>query len=191
MQRELKIELVRKAIHVLIALVPVLATLSRTGTLLLLAVGTAIYVCFEAFRLRGIQIPVISAVTDFASRRRDKGRFVLGPVTLGVGAFFSLLLFPPLPAAIAVYALAVGDSVSSLAGKFFGRLRPAFLCGKSVEGSMACFTTVFLCSWIASNRTKTALIAAIAATITEALPLRNWDNIAIPLVTGAAVVFFA
>ena len=191
MKRELKIELVRKAIHVLIALVPILAMLSRIGTLVLLAMGTALYVCLQTFRLRGIQVPVISAVTDFASRRRDRGRFVLGPVTLGAGAFFSLLLFPSVHAAIAIYALAAGDSVSSLAGKFFGRLRPAFLCGKSIEGSLACFTAVFLCSWAASGRTKTALIAAVAATITEALPLRNWDNIAIPLVTGTAVLFIA
>ncbi|MDR2482248.1 MAG: phosphatidate cytidylyltransferase [Treponema sp.] len=190
MKQELKIELVRKGIHVLIALVPALAALNRNGTLVLLAAGTAIYISFETFRLHGIQVPVISAVTDFASRRRDRGRFVWGPVTLGAGAFFSLLLFPPLPAALAVYALAAGDSVSSLAGKFFGRLRPAFLCGKSVEGSLACFTAVFFCSWVASGETRTALIAAAAATVTEALPLRNWDNIAIPLITGMAVLFF-
>lgn len=187
MKRELKAELVRKGIHSLIALAPSLAAWNRTGTLVLLAAGTALYVCLETCRLKGLRIPVISDLTDFASRRRDRGRFVLGPVTLGAGAFLSLLVFPPLPAAIAVYALAAGDSVSSLAGKFFGKLRPAFLYGKSVEGSLACCAAVLFCAWGASGSLKTALTASAAATLTEALPLRNWDNIAIPLAAGAAV----
>jgi dolichol kinase len=187
MKRELKAELVRKAIHSLIALAPSLAAWNRAGTLALLAAGMALYICLETCRLKGLRVPVVSDLTDFASRRRDRGRFVLGPVTLGAGAFLSLLVFPPLPAAIAVYALAAGDSVSSLTGKFFGRLRPAFLYGKSVEGSLACCAAVLLCAWGASGSLKTALAASAAATLTEALPLGNWDNIAIPLTAGAAV----
>jgi dolichol kinase len=189
MRKELKTELVRKALHGLVALAAPLAAWNRTGTLVLLAAGTAVWVCFETLRRRGVPVPLISAVTDFASRRRDHGHFVLGPVTLGAGAFLSILLFPPLPAALAVYALAAGDSVSSLAGKFLGRLRPAFLFGKSVEGSLACFIAVFLCSWPASGSLRAALITAAAATVAEALPLRNWDNIIIPLAAGSAAWF--
>jgi dolichol kinase len=189
MRKELKTELVRKALHSLVALAAPLAAWNRTGTLVLLAAGTAVWVCFETLRRRGVPVPVISAVTDFASRRRDHGHFVLGPVTLGAGAFLSIFLFPPLPAALAVYALAAGDSVSSLTGKFLGRLRPAFLFGKSVEGSLACFIAVFLCSWPASGSLRMALITAAAATIAEALPLRNWDNIIIPLAAGSAAWF--
>jgi dolichol kinase len=188
MNRELKAELVRKSLHALIGLAPVLTMWSYTGTLILIASGVLVYICFEALRRSGIQVPVVSFLTDFASRRRDRGHFVLGPVTLGAGALLSLLVFPPMPAAVAVYTLAVGDSVSSLAGKFFGRWRPAFLCGKSVEGSLACFTAVFLCSWPASGSPFTALAVAAAATVVEALPLRDWDNILIPLAAGAAAV---
>jgi dolichol kinase len=186
MKRELQIELTRKAIHATIAFAPLLAAWSRQGALFLLAAGTAVYAVFETLRLRGVRIPVISALTAFASRRRDRGRFVRGPVTLGAGAFFSILIFPPIPAALAVYALAAGDSVSSLTGKFMGRLRPGFLRGKSVEGSLACFAAVFLCSWPASGSFRTALASAAAATAAEALPLKDWDNIVIPLVSGTA-----
>jgi dolichol kinase len=184
MKQELKAELVRKSLHVLIALVPALALWNYTGTLILIVSGIVAYVCFETLRHKGIQIPVVSFLTDFASRRRDLGRFVLGPVTLGAGALLSLLVFPPAAAAAAVYTLAVGDSVSSLAGKCFGRIRPAFLCGKSVEGSLACFTAVFLCCWPVSGSPSTALAVAAAATVAEALPLKDWDNIVIPLVAG-------
>ncbi|MDR2144783.1 MAG: phosphatidate cytidylyltransferase [Treponema sp.] len=186
MRQELKAELVRKGIHALIGFAPFLALWSYAGTLILIAAGILAYVCFETLRYNGIQVPVVSFLTDFASRRRDRGRFVHGPVTLGAGALLSLIVFPPVAAAVAVYTLAVGDSVSSLAGKFFGRWRPAFLCGKSVEGSLACFAAVFLCSWPASGSAAAALAVAAAATVAEALPLKDWDNIFIPLVTGFA-----
>ncbi|MDR2048765.1 MAG: SEC59/DGK1/VTE5 family protein [Treponema sp.] len=186
MNRELKAELVRKCLHMLIGFAPVLTLWNYTGTLILIVSGILAYVVFEILRHNGIKIPVVSFLTDFASRRRDRGHFVLGPVTLGAGAFISLLVFPPVAASVAVYTLAVGDSVSSLAGKFFGRWRPAFLCGKSVEGSLACFTAVFLCSWPVSGSPFAALIAALAATVAEALPLKDWDNIIIPLATGFA-----
>lgn len=194
LQQEIKIELARKAIHSLIALVPLLSSFSRTGTLILLAAGMALYVCFELFRLRGGRIPVISAITAYASRRRDRGRFVLGPVTLGAGAMLSLILFPPIPSAIAIFALAAGDSVSSLAGKAFGRMRPAFLAGKSVEGSLACWTAVFFCTWAVCAWTggesglRTALVTASFTAAAEVLPLKDWDNIVIPLAAGAAAL---
>ncbi|MDR2072891.1 MAG: SEC59/DGK1/VTE5 family protein [Spirochaetaceae bacterium] len=182
-------ELVRKALHFLIALSPPMAGCNRAYTLIFLGAGTLAYVGMEALRCRGLRIPLISFLTVFASRRRDRGRFVLGPVTLGVGAFLSLLLFPPQVAAIAIYALAFGDGTASLAGKFFGRIRPPFLFHKSLEGSVACFLGAFVSAWLVSGDLRTALTAAGAATAAELLPIRDWDNIIVPLVTGAAVRF--
>jgi dolichol kinase len=188
--RELRTELVRKTLHFLIALAPVFAGFHRGYTLVFLAAGTLVYALLESLRLRGIRFPVVSPLTDFASRSRDKGHFVLGPVTLGVGAFLSILLFPQKVAEIAVFALAFGDGLSSLAGKLFGRFRPPFLFGKSVEGSLVCFLGVFISAWISSGSLRIALIAAAATVPTEALPLRDWDNVIIPLVTGFVVWFF-
>jgi dolichol kinase len=187
-------ELVRKALHFLIGFAPLLAAYDRVCTLVLLGVGTICYTSMEIFRIRGGHIPLVSTLTVFASRRRDQGRFVLGPVTLGLGAFFALLIFPPLPAAIAVFALAFGDGTASLAGKFLGRIRPPFLFGKSLEGSIACFLGTLLSSYPATvhfgeGSWRTAFIAACTAALTEILPIRDWDNIIIPLAVGAAVMF--
>jgi dolichol kinase len=188
--RRLSSEVVRKCLHFLIALSPLLSSLNRIYTLILLAAGTVCYALMEALRRSGRRIPVISALTDYASRRRDKGRFVLGPLTLGLGAFLTLLIFPPETAAIAVYALAFGDGTASLAGKLSGRLRPSFLFGKSVEGSLACFAGTFISAYLVSFSMRTALIAATAATLTELPPIRDWDNIIIPLATGLVVSVF-
>jgi dolichol kinase len=111
----------------------------------------------------------------------------MGPVTLGLGAMLALLLYPSPAASIAIYALAFGDGFASLVGKFFGRLRPAFLCGKSVEGSMACFTAVFIAAYRVSPDYRTAFTAAFTAAAVEALPLEDYDNIALPVTVGFAV----
>jgi dolichol kinase len=196
LKAEIKTEIIRKSLHILILFVLLLAHWHYLFTLILLAAGTAAYAVFELLRCKGMKIPVISAVTKAAERERDRGRYILGPVTLGAGALISLLAFPPPVAACAILALGLGDSVSSLVGKSIGRFRPGFLRGKSVEGSLACFAAVFFSAWAVLSRSDglaagplaLALAAACAATIAEGSPLKDWDNIVIPLATGGAVL---
>jgi dolichol kinase len=149
--------------------------------------GTLLYAYMETLRSSGIVVPFISSLTAAASRSRDKGRFVLGPVTLGLGALLALLLYPSPAASIAIYALAFGDGFASLAGKIFGRTRPSFLYGKSLEGSLACFAAVFISAWQVSRSLHISLVAALAGALAEALPLDDLDNMVIPVVVGFAV----
>jgi dolichol kinase len=186
---ELKTEVVRKSIHFLIALSPLMAAINRPATVLFLMAGTLGYTLMEYLRLNGVKVPVISSLTSMSSRSRDIGHFVMGPVTLGFGALLALFLYPSPIASIAIYALAFGDGFASLVGKFFGKWRPAVLCGKSVEGSLACFTSVFISAFAVSNNVNIAFIAAFTATVVEALPLKDFDNMAIPVTVGLAVQF--
>jgi dolichol kinase len=164
-----------------------LAALNYPVTVLLLSAGILGYIRMEGLRLAGFKVPFVSALTNMASRSRDRGRFVLGPVTLGLGALLALVLFPPPAAAVAVYALAFGDGFASLIGKALGRLRPAFLRGKSLEGSAACFCAVLIAAYQVSHDYRTALAAAFTAMVVEALPLEDYDNLALPLAAGFAV----
>ena len=184
---EFRTEIIRKSIHFLIALVPSIAAINRPFTVVLLMIGTLGYTFTEYLRLSGVKIPVISSVTNIASRMRDTGHFVMGPVTLGLGALLALLLYPSPVASIAIYALAFGDGFASLIGKFFGKLRPAFLLGKSIEGSLACFTVVLASTYAVSGNIRIALAAAFTAMVVEALPLEDYDNLAIPVTVGLAV----
>jgi dolichol kinase len=188
--RELKTECIRKGIHFLIALSPVMAVMSRPVTIAILIAGTLLYTWFEVLRLSGVKIPLVSSLTSIASRSRDKGHFVLGPVTLGVGALLALLLFPPPAASIAIYALAFGDGFASLVGKFFGVHRPSIMLGKSIEGSTACFIAVFIAALRVSGSMYAALASAITATLVEVLPLEDFDNIALPMAVGFIVQAF-
>jgi len=185
---ELKAELKRKGMHVLIALVPFLAAMDRSNTALFLMGSTLFYAWAEGMRFLGFSLPFISRFTFNVSRRREFGRYVLGPVTLGLGAILSLMLFPPKVAAVAIYALAFGDGISTLVGKFLGRLRPAFIAGKSVEGSISCFVVTFMAGFLVFGEWKTALAVGLASVIADALPIREFDNILLPLAAGLAAL---
>ncbi|MDR1175764.1 MAG: phosphatidate cytidylyltransferase [Treponema sp.] len=185
--RELRTEIVRKSIHFLIALSPLMASYNRFLTMLFLMAGTLFYVYLESLRLAGITVPFVSALTSAASRFRDRGRFVLGPVTLGLGALLAILLYPPPAASIAIYALAFGDGCASLAGKLCGQIRPRFLFGKSLEGSSVCFIAVFIAAFRVSGNLGVSCVAALTAAAVEALPLEDIDNLAIPVTVGLVV----
>jgi dolichol kinase len=134
---------------------------------------------------------MVSALTSMASRSRDRGHFVLGPVTLGLGALLALLLYPLPAASIAIYALAFGDGFAGLIGKLLGRIRPAFLRGKSLEGCAACFCTVLIAAYQVSHDYRISLAAAFTAMTVEALPLEDYDNLVLPLAVGfAATLLF-
>jgi dolichol kinase len=184
---EVKTEIIRKSIHFLIALSPFMASVSLNFTLFFLMAGTLFYAYMETLRFAGLRVPFISSLTAVASRSRDKGRFVLGPVTLGLGALLALLLYPSPAASIAIYALAFGDGFASLIGKLFGRTKPSFLYGKSLEGSLACFTAVFISAWQVSRSFHVSLAAALTGALAEALPLDDLDNLVIPIAVGFAI----
>jgi dolichol kinase len=183
--KEIQIELLRKSIHLLIAFVPGIAQLSLGLAVGLLSGGILVYAICERLRTEGINIPVISRVTILAARRRDGRGFVLGPVTLGLGALLSLLLYPNPAASIAIYALAFGDGLSSLVGKAFGTIRLPFTGGKSLEGSMTCLFAVLASAWTVSGDAPKSLLVAVAATLVEAAPTKDFDNIILPVSVGA------
>ena len=186
----LKTELIRKAIHILIALVPLLASLNRSHTSLLLMGGMLIYGWAESMRFLGFSMPVISSVTSTVLRKREQERFALAPITLGLGALLSITLFPPNVAAAAIYALAFGDSAASLVGKFLGHFRPAFMKGKSVEGSLACLAAAAFAGFAVFHNWKIAVAIGLASMIVDALPSEDFDNILIPMAAGLVTLVF-
>ncbi len=185
---QISTEILRKSIHLLIALVPTLATWNMGFTVALLASGTIIYAYSEMMRLRGFEIIFISKITAMAARKRDAGKFVLGPVTLGVGAMLALLLYPNPAASIAIYALAFGDGLSSLVGRIFGTIKIPFTGGKSVEGSLTCFVAVLSSSYAITGDFAKSGLLALVATFVEVLPTKDMDNILLPVVTGVFAV---
>ncbi len=187
-REELRIEILRKGIHLLIAFVPAIARYGQGLAMGILSGGILFYAICEGLRISGYRVPFISSVTALAARRRDGNRFVIGPVTLGLGALLSLLLYPDPAATIAIFALAFGDGLSSLVGKSIGSIRLPFTGGKSLEGSLTCMTAVFVSSMALTQDFLRSAIIAVAATLVEAAPTKDLDNIILPVLTGAVAV---
>ncbi len=109
---------------------------------------------------------------------------MLGPVTLGLGALLSLLLYPLPAASLAIYALAFGDGVASLAGTIVRGPRIPWFGSKTVLGSFACFCAVFLVTLSITHRPVDALVVGAAGAVLEMVPAGNFDNIIMPVGVG-------
>lgn len=184
---DLRTEFVRKAIHISIAMVPLIASVNFKIATNLLWLGILVFTLAEKLRLDGKDVFLISKITRVVARKKNNQKFIIAPITLALGALFSLYLFPENIAALAIYALAFGDSFASLIGKMYGRIKIPFSGGKTIIGSTACFIAVFLVSMIILQKPYYALTLAVAATLLEALPFGDFDNFVIPTGLG----FFA
>lgn len=171
----------RKGIHVCAALVPFFAGVNFALTVNLLLMVTVLFVFSELLRLNGILSPV-SLVTRLCIRTKEQRLFTVAPVTLSMGVIFSLLLFSKSIACVVIIIVAFSDSMATVIGRFYGRLRIPYNHRKSVEGSIAFFASAFMCS-IFFVHVGTALIVSLISCIIESLPLKI-DNISIPLGTG-------
>lgn len=181
---QLTTEVIRKSIHMFIALVPLLASWNYGLTITILLMGITVYTYSEFLRQQGYEVAIISKLTSAAARKRDAGKFVLGPITLGFGALLALLIFPNNVSMVAIYALAFGDGLSSLAGRMFGSITLPFTKGKSLEGSLTCFLAVLTAAYATGYEPVHALIIAVSATILEAVPTKDFDNLVIPAGVG-------
>ncbi len=180
-------EFVRKGIHMTIAVIPTLAAVNTLLTTLLLLSGIMFYLISELFRIQGRPVSgFISTITSIASRDRDKG-ITLGPLTLALGALLVLTSFNPIAASCGIYALAFGDGLSSVTGKLWGRVKIPFTGGKSVVGSITCFFMIFVTTFIITNSIEKSLLAGVAGAVTELIPVKDVDNLLIPIVVAVVV----
>lgn len=182
-------ELFRKIIHICSSFVPFFLKLAYVPTLILLCIAVLSYSLCEVFRLKGINIPIVSKITEIAARKRDENRFVLGPVTLVLGIIIAAVIFPLDYAKVGIYALAFGDGLASLVGRVFGKITIPGAHGKTVAGSLACFMAVFIATYVVCGNCLVSLIIGTAAMLIEVLPLADFDNILIPILISGIYYF--
>ncbi len=183
-------EVFRKSIHLCSALIPIMLKFAYAPVIIALAFTVSLYTICELLRLHGKNIPVVSSITAAAARKRDENKFVLGPVTLSLGILASALLWSEQAYSIGIYALAFGDGLASLSGKLFGKVVLPFTQGKTAEGSLTCFTAIFISCFLTSHNTVLSLVIALCGTFIEVLPLKDLDNFIIPIALGAIAQFF-
>jgi len=185
--KTLKKEFFRKAIHMFSSFTPFLYFFSRSLVLVGLLIVTLIYFLSEVLRSKNIRIPIISRITEIASRSRDEGKLVLGPITLSIGIFLTFTLFDYRTATLAIFAVSFGDGVASLFGKIIGGVKIPFTFGKTMSGSMGCFITLCSVYLLCGLDVSQALVISAAGAIIEAFPTGDFDNLILPISTGLII----
>lgn len=105
-----------------------------------------------------------------------------GAGTLAVGYALAWWIFPPAVAEAAIVVAAIADPAAALVGVRFGRG-----AGKSLPGSLACASAAALVLAVLGVGPAGVAVAAIGAALAERVPWRGTDNVAVPLVVGAAL----
>lgn len=189
-ENDLTKEFFRKIIHLFTCLIPMLLYIARIPTLLTLSIILVLYCIAEFLRMKGKHVPFFSIITEVAARKRDENRFVLGPVTLAVGILVTALFFDPIPVAIGIYGLAFGDGLASLAGKMFGQRVIPHTAGKTIVGSLTCFGAIFISTILVSENMTASLWIALVGMIIELFPLKDFDNLIIPITLASLAQFY-
>lgn len=180
-------EVVRKSIHMTIAMVPTFTAINKDLTMLFLLLGIVIYLVSEYYRSRGVVLlNILSSMSEIASRERDHG-MTLGPVTLAFGTLVVLSLFSPVAASCGIYALAFGDGLSSVTGKLWGIHKIPFTRGKSFVGFFTCFTMILSTSYGVTGSLSKSLLAAVVGAIVELIPVKDLDNLLIPFAVALMI----
>ncbi len=136
------------------------------------------------FRIRLFE-QMEDAFFDVADSLDRRGYFpYYGAFTFYLGSAITLALFPTEIAILAIAALAMQDSISTLIGIHFGKHKLFYNKNKSVEGTLAGFAAAFLACSLLSNF-STGFVASLIGTLIESLPVRIDDNLTIPI--GVAV----
>ena len=177
-------ELFRKSIHICSSFVPLFLKFAYWPVIALLLLALIFYTLSEILRSKGIELPLISKVTEIAARKRDENHFVLGPVTLVCGILLAALLLPLDCARVGIFALAFGDGLASLMGKLIGKITIPGAHGKTAAGSLTCFFAVFISTFCCCGNCLIALTVALCAMFIEILPLSDFDNLIIPPAIG-------
>ncbi len=181
-------DLFRELIHGAGFFIPVIAFLVGIPIVaLMISCVIAVYFVSEWSRVRGKNVPVISAITRYAASQSELCEFTLAPIYFAFGILLTLLLFPAPASSAAIAIFALGDSTASLVGGTLSKKPLPFNRAKTLEGTLAGFFFAFLAGAVFVSPMIALVGAAVAMTV-EYLPLPISDNLMIPLVTGLVLM---
>ncbi len=154
---------------------------------ILFLIGVVLSIICKQYKL-----PLISRLLDFFERHQIKRKFPgQGPIFYVLGAFLSLVLFEERIALASIMILAVGDSVSHLAGRFYGKISHPLNSHKFLEGAIFGFCFGTIAAWIFVPFLD-ALVGSFVAMTLEGIDVKFGmtqidDNLLIPVSAGLAI----
>ena len=186
-----KVEILRKIVHLATLIIPVGYALTSEETAILFLVPFFIALLIIDL-LRHFHSGTASLFQKYffarVLREEEKSAF-MGSTYFIFSTILTILLFSKSIAIASILILILSDTAAALVGKWIGRVK---IFGKTLEGSLAFLITSLLIVWIYPNLGRfSGSLAALGATVIEVLPIKVNDNLSIPLVAGAIMVFAA
>jgi phosphoserine phosphatase/dolichol kinase len=175
-------ELYRKSIHFLGVPLPFVAYFHRGAVIILLSAVIVIYALSEIFRTIGFHFPFVSHITKRSERITETRSFIVGPVSLTAGILLTLLFFPSRIYIPAVLIVCISDSLSSLVGRWIGRVVLPFY-ERTLEGT-ATFYISSLIILLFFMPAPQAAVTALVPTFIELITPHYLDNLLIPVITA-------
>lgn len=186
-----EIEYRRQAMHLTVGVtITLLLYFGILHTWLMALLLPVAFLCVYIVKQRSI--PLIERILLVFERRHHFEKFPgRGSICFLIGSLLSSIFFAPSVTLAAILILSFGDSITNIAGGYFGRLPLPYNPKKNVEGPAAGALIAAIAASIFVPF-PIALAAAIGAMFVETLPLRigTWDiddNITIPLVAGVII----
>ncbi len=183
------VEIRRKIVHLATLIIPIGYELTSQETVLLFVIP--LFLGLLAVDLLRHFHPGTASLFEryFFGRvlRVEEKPTLMGSTYFLFSTILAVLLFPKPIAVTGLLILILSDTAAALVGKGIGRIR---IFGKTLEGSAAFLITSLLIVWLYPNLNRfTGTLAAFGGTLIELLPIRLDDNVSIPLVTGAIMLF--
>ncbi len=181
-------EAFRKTIHISSLVIPLgyLFVLheNRTIMFLILLPLTVIAMTIEIVRLENKTFHRIFYSIFGIILRKHEVRNFTGATYLLVSSLVCFAFFPgDMIAFFAISSLAIGDTFAAIVGILMGK-RKIKGTSKSLEGSLACFTSSFAFGLAFRIHPALCFTGALATTIAEASHIQVDDNIKIPVFTA-------
>lgn len=191
MEKKEKLETRRQIFHLLLGVIIVVLYQLRILTINYLFILFILGLIISLISLKH-KIPIIYWFLKNFERKQDlKKNPGKGTLTYIASSLIVLLVFKENIALAAIMVLAVGDSVSHMVGKYFGKRKYRLDNPKHIEGTLA---GIFFASIAASLfiDSRLAFLGSAVAIITEAIDLRMGktiidDNLVIPIAAGVTM----
>jgi len=186
----MNVEIKRQIVHGSgVLLILVLQFFGKWNSAFIFGTTLVIFLLWASLRQSKTNLGPLTKLADYVTEElqtyeRPKEYFQ-GVITFLVGSLLSIIVFPLHIATACIAVLALGDSISTLIGKFYGKHKLPINKKSTWEGSLAFFIIALSVLWLFDP--IKALPVAIAVTVVEMLPKLD-DNLTIPLTVGLLLI---
>jgi phytol kinase len=194
MQQSGQVQPLRKLIHLAGAAFPLFYLIAPRQVVLIIAlIALILTVAIEWGRQRWPALELLFEKLIGSALRQGEEDSPTAGVWSMLGILITLLAFARELAIPAMLYAQVGDPAAEIVGRRWGRHR--LPNGKSLEGSLGCFTVSLIvglaCCQVLSLSPGVAALGALVATVAEAIPLPLGDNLLMAPLAGLAMTLAA